>query len=96
MLGFERPWFFGQTRTVTLFCPWTKRDVRARFLARTGCPPVLIGCSEPGCSLACLAGSRAAAAPASPEPLREPAVAPGAVATPAPASSSTPAPTAAA
>ena len=54
MFGLQLPWFLDQTMTVTVFCPWSKREVTARYLMRPGLPPTLIGCDDPDCPLSCL------------------------------------------
>ena len=64
MFGLELPWFINQTTSVTVFCPWSQRDVTARYLTRPGLPPILIGCDDTDCSMACLEPGREPAAPA--------------------------------
>jgi hypothetical protein len=54
MFGLQPPWFIDQTLTTTVFCPWAEHDVTVRFLTCAGRPTLLIGCSEPECSMACL------------------------------------------
>jgi hypothetical protein len=54
MFGQERPWFIDQAVSVTVFCPWSNREVTVQYLTHPGLPPTLIGCDEKRCSMACL------------------------------------------
>jgi hypothetical protein len=51
----QSPWFIEQSFTTTVYCPWCQHEVEARFLTCGGRPVSLIGCSEPACSMSCLA-----------------------------------------
>jgi hypothetical protein len=53
--AFQAPWYVGNTCTRTMYCPSCGHDVTLRFLSCGGRPLSLIGCSEPDCTMACLA-----------------------------------------
>jgi hypothetical protein len=58
--AFQAPWYAGNTCTKIMHCPSCGHDVTLRFLACGGRPISLIGCSEPDCTMACLADASVA------------------------------------
>jgi hypothetical protein len=55
MSGIRAPWYVQSTTSVTVYCPWSGHDVTARYLVCGDRPVSLIGCSETGCAMSCLA-----------------------------------------